>query len=100
MRKTRYCRTSDLPSLLPLWPHELEIDTAAKHEKLLAMLQKALRAERQRGIGGHWCYDLMRHSNLLMAYRAECELYNRAWPGQRPYGLNNPNGSDNIGCDR
>lgn len=80
MRKIRYCRRTDLPPLLPLWPHEIAITNAADHWKLLQRLSKALRAERQRGIAGHWCYDLMRHSNLLMAYRAEKELFKTQWP--------------------
>jgi hypothetical protein len=40
-------------------------------------LRRALRAERQRGIGGHWSYDLARHAQLLHAYRAEAKAYLR-----------------------
>ena len=80
MRKNRYCRQTDLPLLLPLWPHEIAVNSATEHQVLLQRLQNALRAERQRGISGHWCYDLMRHSNLLTAYRIEAELYKTSWP--------------------
>jgi hypothetical protein len=34
-----------------------------------------LRVERQRGIAGHWTYDLARHARLLRAYRAETTAY-------------------------
>jgi hypothetical protein len=35
------------------------------------MLRRALRAERRRGIAGHWTYDLARHVELLRVYRLE-----------------------------
>ena len=66
-----YVRTRDLPRLLPLWPHELTATTNADRARLLARLRRALRAERQRGLAGHWTYDLARHAQLLRAYRAE-----------------------------
>jgi hypothetical protein len=34
-------------------------------------LERALRAERRRGLAGHWTYNLARHVQLLRAYRAE-----------------------------
>lgn len=67
----RYDRLRDLPRVLPLWPDEIADTSAAGRLRLLAMLRRALRAERQRGIAGHWSYDLARHRNLLEAYRAE-----------------------------
>ena len=66
-----YERARDLPKLLPLWEWELETPSEAEHARLLARLRRALRAERQRGLGGHWTYDLARHAQLLRAYRAE-----------------------------
>ena len=66
-----YVRARDLPRLLPLWPHELTATTNADRARLLARLRRALRAERQRGLAGHWTYDLARHAQLLRAYRAE-----------------------------
>lgn len=66
-----YERKRDLPKLLPLWDWELAAVSAAEHARLLARLRRALRAERQRGLSGHWTYDLARHAQLLRAYRAE-----------------------------
>ena len=70
-----YKRARDLPRLLPLWPHEVEIASIAEHARLLARMRRALRMERQRGIAGHWTYDLARHAQLLGAYRAETAEY-------------------------
>jgi hypothetical protein len=72
-----YSRDRDLPALLPLWPHEMQIASLAGHARLLARMRRALRAERQRGIAGHWTYDLARHSRLLGAYRPETTAYLR-----------------------
>lgn len=58
---------------MPLWPDEILDDSLAGRLRLLAKLRRALRAERQRGVGGHWTYDLARHRGLLAAYRAEAE---------------------------
>jgi hypothetical protein len=70
-RSADYERARDLPKLLPLWAWELKTPSKAEHARLLARLRRALRAERQRGLGGHWTYDLARHAQLLRAYRAE-----------------------------
>ena len=67
----RYSRATDLAKLLPLWPEELADGSIAGRTRLLRMLERALRAERQRGVGGHWAYDLSRHANLMWALRAE-----------------------------
>lgn len=64
-------RARDLGRLVPLWPLEIEDRSAAGRQRLLAELRKALRSERQRGLSGHWTYDLARHRALLDAYRAE-----------------------------
>ena len=72
-----YDRASDLPRLLPLWPHELETRSESDHARLLAMMRRALRRERQLGLAGHWAYDLARHAQLLRAYRAEVAAYLR-----------------------
>jgi hypothetical protein len=70
-----YQRARDLPKLLPLWPHEMVVAGAGDHARLLARMRRALRIERQRGIAGHWAYDLARHAQLLSAYRAETADY-------------------------
>lgn len=66
--------TADLARLLPLWPHELNDMTTAGREKRIALLRKSLRAERRRGLAGHWTYDLGRHSALLRCYKREVDL--------------------------
>ncbi len=63
--RTALCR------LLPLWPHELEDESVPARLRIIARLRKALRAERRRGLAGHWTYDLARHVELLRLYRAE-----------------------------
>ncbi|PPD27253.1 MAG: hypothetical protein CTY20_13140 [Hyphomicrobium sp.] len=40
-------------------------------QQFLGRLRRALRAERQRGIAGHWTYDLSRHAQLRDAL--DCE---------------------------
>ncbi len=69
-----YLRARDLAKL-PLWPHEIQVLNAGEHARLLARMRRALRLERQRGIAGHWAYDLARHAQLLRAYRAETADY-------------------------
>lgn len=66
-----YDRKRDLPRLVPLWPAEIDDVSTTGRLRLLGKLRKALRAERQRGVAGSWCYDLARHRHLLTAYRAE-----------------------------
>jgi hypothetical protein len=73
-----YVRARDLPKLVALWPRELQAASLAERARLLAKLRRALRAERQRGRGGHWTYDLARHAQLLRAYRAEAADYLQA----------------------
>ena len=70
---SRYCRQTDLPKLIALWPHEVAATAAADQTRLVAKLKRALREERLRGTSGHWSYDLARHSQLLKAYRCEVE---------------------------
>jgi hypothetical protein len=81
--KKGYVRARDLPKLLPLWPSEVGAMSIADHARLLAKLRRALRSERQRGLGGHWSYDLARHAQLLRAYRAETDAYLRAVEASR-----------------
>lgn len=71
-------RARELSRLLPLWPDEIADESlgarhrpSARHQDLLAIMRRALRAERQRGVGGHWTYDLARHAQLLEACRTE-----------------------------
>jgi hypothetical protein len=66
-----YERRTELPRVLPLWPHEVEDESPEGRRRILAKLRRALRAERRRGIAGHWTYDLARHVELLRVYRLE-----------------------------
>jgi hypothetical protein len=66
-----YDRRRELPRVLPLWPHELDNETLPGRRLILAKLRRALRAERCRGLSGHWTYDLSRHVALLRVYRLE-----------------------------
>jgi hypothetical protein len=57
--------------VVPLWPGELDDESPEGRRRILAKLRRALRAERRRGLGGHWTYDLARHVALLRVYRLE-----------------------------
>lgn len=72
----RYDRERDLPRLIRLWPDEVASRAPAVLELIVRKLRAALRAERQRGLAGHWTYDLARHSQLHAAYRAELHSLN------------------------
>ena len=73
-----YDRERELPRLVALWPSEIRDLSLVGRRRLLQLLRAALRAERTRGIAGHWTYDLARHSQLLRAYRIEAEALERA----------------------
>ena len=64
-------RRAAIARVLPLWPYEIEDTSQAGRHRIVAKLRRALRAERRRGVGGHWSYDLARHVELLRAYRQE-----------------------------
>ena len=66
-----YDRERDLPRLTSVWPAELADRSRQGRARLVGRLRRALREERQRGLAGHWTYDLARHAQLLAAYRAE-----------------------------
>ncbi|MCB1504667.1 MAG: hypothetical protein KDJ47_06780 [Hyphomicrobiaceae bacterium] len=68
---TRYNRKIDLPRLISIWPEELRPGSENLQKDIVRRLRAALRAERRRGLAGHWSYDLARHSQLLTAYREE-----------------------------
>jgi len=64
-------RRTAIAKVLALWPHELEDESPGARHRILARLRQALRAERRRGLSGHWTYDLARHVELLRVYREE-----------------------------
>lgn len=71
VQSSRYVRERDLPQLIAMWPAELARCDRHGQAAIIRRLHNALRAERRRGLAGHWTYDLARHSQLLAAYRAE-----------------------------
>jgi hypothetical protein len=75
-----YDRRRELARVLALWPHELEDDSRQGRARVLGKLFKALRAERRRGVAGHWTYDLARHRELLRVWRLELAAARRS-PG-------------------
>jgi hypothetical protein len=66
-----YDRRAAVARVLALWPRELADEGPAARRRILARLRRALRAERRRGLSGHWTYDLARHVELLRVYREE-----------------------------
>jgi hypothetical protein len=66
-----YDRRTELPRILSLWPAQLADDSPRGRRLILARLRRALKAERRRGIAGHWTYDLARHVELLRVYQLE-----------------------------
>lgn len=64
-------RVNALARLLPLWPSELSDTSIAGRHRIIAVMARALRAERQRGRAGHWAYDLGRHAALARALARE-----------------------------
>lgn len=78
--RAEYDRRTALAKVLALWPHEIEDESREGRARILAKLRRALRAERQRGLAGHWTYDLARHAELLRVYKQELQ----ALAGDRP----------------
>lgn len=66
-----YERIRDLPRLLPFMDVAAYSGCPERSRELVALLERALRVERQRGIGGAWSYSIQRHALLLAAYRSE-----------------------------
>ena len=53
-----------LARYLQLWQCEVDALVDRDRQRLIACLQSLLRIERQRGISGHWTYDIARHRLL------------------------------------
>ena len=66
-----YDRMRDLPALIRLDPFAEPPESAEELQAVVARLERALRAERNRARSGHWTYDLNRHIALRQAYVAE-----------------------------
>lgn len=71
LKKPAYNRNIQLPKLIGLWPKEIADETYEVTARIVALLQKALRAERRRGQSGHWTYDLNRHVALTESLKEE-----------------------------
>ena len=65
-------RRRELARLLPLWPIEIADLSAEGRRHIIKPLERALRAERQRGRAGHWAYDVARHAALAKTWKSEC----------------------------
>ena len=68
-----YDRERDLPALIRLDPFAVAAEDAEGIARIMATLERALRAERCRARSGHWTYDLNRHIALHQAFLAESE---------------------------
>ena len=68
---SHYDRVRHLPGLIGIDPGALSGDDAMPKAAIVARLERALRAERQRAKAGHWAYDLNRHIALRQALIAE-----------------------------
>jgi hypothetical protein len=66
-----YSRAEQIPGLLRIWPNEADDYSYPGTLKVVALLRRALRAERNRGRERHWAYDLNRHLGLMEALKAE-----------------------------
>ncbi len=73
-------RDAELGRLVPLWPKEIADLSIAGRRHICALLMSALRRERQRGIAGHWTYDVSRHADLARMLRLESESLRRLVP--------------------
>jgi hypothetical protein len=69
--KRSFDRKVELPGLIGIWPSELRTESLEATVRIVALLRKAIRSERQRGRAGHWTYDLNRHLALADALRVE-----------------------------
>jgi hypothetical protein len=84
--RPEYDRRTALARVLALWPSEIEDESLQGRVRIVAKLRRALRAERQRGLAGHWTYDLARHAELLRVYKQELQALVSGTPaddGQR-----------------
>jgi hypothetical protein len=66
-----YDRQRDLPRLIRAGPGGHVAETVEGLEAIVARLERALRAERNKARSGHWTYDLNRHIALRQAHVAE-----------------------------
>jgi hypothetical protein len=73
-----YLRVRDLPRLIATLAARACGRRSEGSLLSLSKLRRALRAERQRVLAGHWSYELNRHLGLITTYKAELGLMRRA----------------------
>lgn len=66
-----YDRQRDLPRLVPVLAEDIGSPDLQHRLRIVAMLRRALRAERARARAGHWTYDPARHAALIRAFTLE-----------------------------
>lgn len=64
-------REREIARLVGLWPHEIADVSPNGRARLIRKLALVLKAERRRGLAGHWSYDLARHAALVRVLRRE-----------------------------
>ena len=71
LRKSGANPAGDVTRFLPLWPQELSDRSCEGRKRLISVIERALRKERQRGRAGDWAYDLARHAALYRMLKQE-----------------------------
>lgn len=64
-------RREDLKRLVPIWPAEADDLSLSGRRHIIRCLARALRAERRRGLAGHFAYNINRHAGLITIYKQE-----------------------------
>jgi len=70
---TKYDRRN-LAELIALFPHEIVPHTNGDTKATrwyIELLERKCRMERERGINGHWTYDVPRHARMCAALEIE-----------------------------
>lgn len=75
-----YDRNRDLPRLLPVWPHELEVDQDRKaHAALILKITRRCRAMRNAGVSRKPAYNGADHRALYTYLQYERAIYRDRW---------------------
>lgn len=64
VRNSEASCAGDVAQLLPIWPKDLGDRSREGRKKLVAVIERELRKERQRGFAGNAAYDVARHAKL------------------------------------
>jgi hypothetical protein len=82
--RTRSHQLGCLARLLGVPEADLSDPTYYGRLRLLAKLERRLRAERGRDLARHWSYEIGRHTAIYFAYRAEREAFRRDFGMEPP----------------